>query len=178
MARLSLDGVQIRRSTRTLRSQVGQIFEERFEVKNDSRWPVLWLEIRDHSKLTGTRGSHILTMIGARQSRTYISRTRLVERGVFLLGPTELVSGDLFGLFPSSLSIPARDSILVLPHMVEVKNFPNPQGVLPGGEALRRRTPQITSNAAGVREYAPGDPLNRIHWVSTARREQFNCQRI
>jgi uncharacterized protein (DUF58 family) len=54
--------------------------------------------------------------------------------------------------------------------MLEVRSFPNPPGLLPGGEALRRRTPQITSNAAGVREYAPGDPLNRIHWVSTARR--------
>ena len=45
--------------------------------------------------------------------------------------------------------------------------------MLPGGEALRRRTPQITSNAAGIREYAPGDPLNRIHWVSTARRDRL-----
>ena len=29
-------------------------------------------------------------------------------------------------------------------------------------EALRRRTTQITPNAAGVREYAPGDALSRI----------------
>jgi uncharacterized protein (DUF58 family) len=32
---------------------------------------------------------------------------------------------------------------------------------------------QITSNAAGVREYQPGDPLNRIHWISTARRNRL-----
>jgi uncharacterized protein (DUF58 family) len=63
--------------------------------------------------------------------------------------------------------------VLVYPMMVEVLSFPNPPGLLPGGEALRRRTPQITSNAAGVREYAPGDPLNRIHWVSTARRDRL-----
>jgi uncharacterized protein (DUF58 family) len=41
---------------------------------------------------------------------------------------------------------------------------------MPGGEALRRRTHQVTPNAAEVRDYAPGDPLNRIHWISTARR--------
>jgi uncharacterized protein (DUF58 family) len=57
--------------------------------------------------------------------------------------------------------------------MVEVQSFPNPPGLLPGGEALRRRTPHITSNASGVREYAPGDPLNRIHWLSTARRNRL-----
>jgi uncharacterized protein (DUF58 family) len=57
--------------------------------------------------------------------------------------------------------------------MVDVRVFPNPPGVLTGGEALRQRTPQATSNAAGVREYATGDPLNRIHWVSTARRDRL-----
>jgi uncharacterized protein (DUF58 family) len=35
---------------------------------------------------------------------------------------------------------------------------------------LRRRTHQITPNAASVREYEPGDALNRIHWGNTARR--------
>jgi uncharacterized protein (DUF58 family) len=28
----------------------------------------------------------------------------------------------------------------------------------------------VTANAAGVRDYAPGDSFNRIHWRSTARR--------
>jgi uncharacterized protein (DUF58 family) len=27
----------------------------------------------------------------------------------------------------------------------------------------------VTTNVAGVREYAPGDSFNRIHWPSTAR---------
>jgi uncharacterized protein (DUF58 family) len=34
---------------------------------------------------------------------------------------------------------------------------------------MRRRTPYVTTNVAGVREYAPGDSFNRIHWPSTAR---------
>ena len=40
-------------------------------------------------------------------------------------------------------------------------------------KALRRRTHQITPNAAGVREYAPGDSFNRIHWNSTARYDRL-----
>ncbi len=172
-SRLSLQGVRASRSARTLRSQVGQIFEERFEIQNNSRWPCLWVEIYDNSTLPGSRGSHVLTFIGGHESRTYLSRTRLVERGVFPLGPTELISGDLFGLFSHRRNIPSEDSLLVYPSMVEVQSFPNPPGLLPGGEALRRRTPQITSNAAGIREYAPGDPLNRIHWMSTARRDRL-----
>ncbi len=173
MSRMALYGLNLRRTARVLRSQVGQIFEEYYEVQNTTRWPRLWIEVHDESSLPGSHGSHVLTLIGGREGRTYLARTRLVERGVFALGPTTLVSGDLFGLFPVSHTIPSQDSLLVYPVMVDVRSFPNPPGLLPGGEALRRRTPQITSNAAGVREYEPGDPLNRIHWMSTARRDRL-----
>jgi uncharacterized protein (DUF58 family) len=172
-SKLSLRGVVLERRTRSRRAHVGQIFEERFYVENTGRVPQLWLQIRDHSDLPGSQGSRILTLIGAKERRSYRIRTRLVQRGVFSLGPTEIVSGDLFGLFPVSRRMLSEGSLLVYPMMVDVHAFPNPPGLLPGGEALRRRTHQVTPNAAGVREYVPGDPLNRIHWRSTARRDEL-----
>ena len=96
-----------------------------------------------------------------------------MKRGVFPLGDTVLSSGDLFGLFPVSQKYPAEELLLVYPMMVDVQAFPSPMGWLSGGEAVRRRTQQITANASGVREYEQGDPLNRIHWLSTARRNRF-----
>jgi len=166
----SLGGLQFIRSARTTKAQVGQIFEERFEIQNLNRFPRLWLEIHDESSLPGSEGSRVLTMVKGRQTRSYIARVRLIKRGVFPLGPTTLATGDLFGLFPVETKIPGIDSLLVYPMMVDIKSFPNPPGLLPGGEALRRRTHQITPNAAGIREYFTGDPLNRIHWLSSARR--------
>jgi uncharacterized protein (DUF58 family) len=170
---LSLRGLRLERSARTLRAQVGQVFEERFEIQNDSRLPHVWLEIRDNSSLPGAKGSHVMTMLEGRQSRSYLARTRLIQRGAYPLGPTDLASGDLFGMFPISRAISAKDTLLVYPLIFDLTSFPNPAGLLPGGEALRRRTHQITPNAAGIREYTPGDPLNRIHWVSTARRDRL-----
>ena len=167
---LSIRGLAFKRSARTLRAQVGQIFEERFEVQNLNRFPRLWIEVRDQSRLPGSDGSRVLTMIMGRQARSYLGRARLMQRGVFPLGPTKLATGDVFGLFPVEREIPERDALLVYPMMVDVRGFPNPPGLLPGGEALRRRTHQVTPNAAGIREYYTGDPLNRIHWLSTARR--------
>ena len=166
----SIRGLQFKRSARTLRAQVGQIFEERFEVQNLNRFPRLWLEIHDQTTLPGSDGSRVLSMVMGKQGRSYLARVRLVKRGVFPLGPTSIATGDLFGLFPVELEIAEQDSLLVYPMMVEIKGFPNPPGILPGGEALRRRTHQVTPNAAGIREYNTGDPLNRIHWLSTARR--------
>ena len=173
MSRNSLRGVEVYRTARSTRSQVGQVYEERYEVRNLGRLPRLWVEVRDESTLPGSRGSHVVTMIGGRESRTYLSRTPLVERGVFPLGPTVIASGDLFGLFPASRLFPIQEQLLVYPMMFEIQSFPNPPGLLPGGEALRRRTTQITSNASGVRDYEAGDPLNRIHWLSTARRDRL-----
>jgi uncharacterized protein (DUF58 family) len=167
---VSIRALSFNRSARSLRAQVGQIFEERFEIQNLNRLPRLWLEIRDQSPLPGSDGSRVITMLRGKQARSYVGRVRLVRRGVFPLGPTVIASGDIFGLFPIERKIDEEYNLLVYPMMVEVHGFPNPPGLLPGGEALRRRTHQVTPNASGVREYSTGDPLNRIHWLSTARR--------
>jgi uncharacterized protein (DUF58 family) len=100
-------------------------------------------------------------------------RTTCQERGRFTLGPVALVSGDPFGLFRVSRKIPATTTVVVYPATVDVRAFPLPVGYLPGGDALRRRTHYVTTNASGVRDYAPGDGFNRIHWPSTARRDRL-----
>ncbi len=169
----SLRGLKFSRKPRLTRAQVGQILEERFDIDNEGRLPRFWLAIRDESPLPGSQGSRLFPIIEGKRGRTYLARTRLTQRGIFSLGPTTLETGDPFGLFPVSRTFTTEESILVYPLMVEISKFPNPAGILPGGEALRRRTAQITPNAAGIREYEPGDPLSRIHWISTARRDRL-----
>jgi len=44
-SRLALSGIELTRRARVRRSQIGQIFEEVFEVHNRSRLPHLWLEV-------------------------------------------------------------------------------------------------------------------------------------
>lgn len=166
----ALRGVSIIREPITNRSQVGAVFEERFEITIRGRLPRLWLEVRDESTLPGNQGSRVLTLLSGNQTRSYRALTRLTQRGSFRLGPTLLNSGDPFGLFPVQRKFESGESLLVYPLLVDIDHFPSPAGVLSGGEALRRRTHQVTPNAAGVREYEPGDALNQIHWASTARR--------
>jgi uncharacterized protein (DUF58 family) len=169
----SLRGVTVKRTARFLRQSVGQVFEERFEIANDHFLLKLWIDIRDMSGIPGQKGSKVLTWIGPHQRRSYVAYTRLMHRGQFLLGPTIVSSGDPFGLFSYSRVFPEDRSLLVLPYMVDIKNIPTPPGVLPGGKALRRKTLDVTPYGAGVREYAPGDSLNRIHWPTTARKDRL-----
>jgi uncharacterized protein (DUF58 family) len=173
LARVSLGDIEFHRYARAQRLHVGDIFEEVFEVLNHARLPRLWLEIEDASKIPGASGSRVLTLIGGGRTRSYASRTHLIARGVYALGPTRLNSGDLLGLFSVSKEQPANGYLTVYPRVEKFAELATPAGLMPGGEAVRRRTHQITPNAASVREYVHGDPMNRIHWTSTARRSRL-----
>jgi uncharacterized protein (DUF58 family) len=169
----SMRGIQMSRQARTLRASMGEVFEEHFEVRNTT-WPsCLWLEIINQSNLPMAGGSRLLTRIGPHQRRFYTARTLLYRRGAFTLGPTSISTGDPFGLFTLRKQIPAKDTLMVLPMIFPIADFPPPPGLLPGGKAIRLRTSDVTTNAAGVREYVPGDPMKRIHWRSTAHRGRF-----
>ena len=169
----SLRGIHLDRQTRILRASMGDVFEEHFEIRNTAWLACPWLEILNQSNLPMAGGSRLLTGIGPHQRRFYTARTLLNRRGAFLLGPTKIASGDPFGLFTIQKQFPSKDSLIVLPMTIPIKNFPPPPGLLPGGRAIRQRTSDVTPHAAGVREYVPGDPMKRIHWPSTAHRGRF-----
>ncbi len=169
----SVRGIALKRTARGLHQQLGQIFEERFEVVNTYRIARPSVEIRDESSIPRKGGSRVISWIAPHEQRNYNAYTYLSQRGEFSLGPTVLYSGDPFGLFSYSMRLPSEKSLLVLPYTVDLQYFPFPPGLLPGGRALHRRTSEATPHAAGVREYVPGDPRNRIHWPSTARRNRM-----
>lgn len=169
----STRGLAISRDARILRQQVGQVFEERFKLINRYPFVRLWVEVRDDSQLPGNAGSRVLSLIGPRQQRSYIAYSQLNRRGSFHLGPTLLVSGDPFGLFLNKRALETHNTLVVLPYVVELSAFPSPAGMFPGGRAIRRKAMEITPHAAGVRDYAPGDALRRIHWPTTARRDRL-----
>lgn len=166
--RFSLRGITLTRETKADRAQVGQPLTERIRVQNSSKLAKLWVEITDHSDLPGHRVSRVLNL-GPKDGRRWRVETICSRRGRFRIGPLTIRSGDPFGLFPSQLFIPDTHELLVYPATVDLSAFALPVGELPGGSAIQRRTPFVTPNASGVREYFPGDAFNRISWSATAR---------
>jgi uncharacterized protein (DUF58 family) len=169
----STQGIIINRKARVRRKQVGEIFAEQFEIVNTRRYPRIWLAVNDECPMYGKTGSKVLSWIGGKQTRTYISHSRLHQRGSFSLGPTVITSGDPLGLFLSRAEYLTNDTLLVLPHVVNIHSFPTPAGFLTGGRVLGRRAFEVTPQAGGVRDYAPGDPQNRIHWLSTVKKNRL-----
>ncbi|PWB70756.1 MAG: hypothetical protein C3F07_15895 [Anaerolineales bacterium] len=169
----SLRGLKVERRARSSRAGVGDVFEEHFEVANNSRITKLWLEVANETNIPHATGSRVVTLLRGRQKRSYTARTWLTSRGGFSLGPTTISSGDPFGIFRVSRKFPAVSSLVVFPMLFPVRDFLSPPGLLPGGKAIRRKSIDITPHAAGVREYVPGDPMKRIHWPTSIRRDQL-----
>lgn len=166
---LNQRGLGLRRATKTQRSQVGKYFEETLELTNRSRWPKLWVEVHDFSDLPGHHVSRVVNSLGRGAASRWQVRTLCRRRGRYSLGPVTLTSGDPLGIFRFTRQIPDSGHLVVAPATVPIPEFSPPTGYLPGGEAVHRRTPYVTSSVSGIRDYAPGDSFNRIHWPSTAR---------
>jgi uncharacterized protein (DUF58 family) len=170
---INLNSVHLSRVTRVRRTQVGRPLEERFTIRNTTAVPKLWLEVRDFSSLPYHYSSHVVNGLGPRQSYSWRVTTICQQRGRYQLGPVRLRSSDPFGLFPLERDLTPTSNVVVFPMTFDIHQFALPVGVLPGGDALRRRTHYITTNASGVRDYEPGDSFSRIHWRSTARRDRL-----
>ncbi len=166
-ARYSLRKMVFRRAATSGRVQVGETFDERLMLDNISALPKLWVQIADGSNLPGHRAGFVASM-GGRKRATWRARTVCKQRGRFHLGPVVATSGDPFGLFRQRVVLTERRDLLVLPCVLPITNFVLFSGGLPGRGRTSRRALQNTTNATTIRDYMPGDSLNRIHWRSSA----------
>lgn len=171
--RWAIRGLSLERSTREQRANVGDVLEENYRLANKSLVPAPWIEVANQSPMPLAAGSRLFTLVMRRQQRNYTARSWLTRRGGFPLGPTRVTTGDPFGLFSARKTILPDETLVVFPIIYEIPSFPFPYGLLPGGQVIRRKSPDITPHAAGVREYVHGDAMKRIHWSTSARRNRL-----
>ncbi|NTW45023.1 MAG: hypothetical protein HGB14_11485, partial [Anaerolineaceae bacterium] len=114
-AEFSLQGVRFFRTSKHLRYNFGEVFEENYIIRNDSRFRKLWLSVLDKSNFPAKPASRSITLIQGKTSLFFQSLFVLTSRGEFRLGPSLLKSGDPFGFFSKQYLVKPVDSILVLP---------------------------------------------------------------
>jgi len=167
-ARLVADRVRLSREQYYGWVHVGDLLEERFTLHNGSPLPLVWIEIDDHSDLPGYSARSVRSADGG---QTIQWRTEGVcrLRGLFTLGPWQARTADPFGFVQVILDYPQSRSILVYPPVVHLPELHLPRGAATGTGRTSRSALEVTTNAAGVRAYVPGDSLNRVHWRTTAR---------
>ena len=93
-----------------------------------------------------------------------------LRRGVLHFEGMAIGRADPFGLFRSFASVTARENLLVLP-----RRYALPLIALPGsrkyqvGGVSQASSVGDSEEFIGLRDYRPGDPLQRVHWKSYAR---------
>ena len=153
--------------------QVGDEMEENITVVNQSWLPVLWLRIEDKSDFPG----YSIRSVRALDPNSRLTwRNHLIcqQRGVFSLGPWEIVTSDPFGLFETQSQYTDTRPMVVYPPLATLPAELLPHGKQKG-DIRPLNQPVIAESvlSSQTRIYQPGDPLRRIHWPTSARRDQL-----
>ena len=165
-------GISIERHVLTPRVVVGDTIRERISIRN--MWPIprTMIEVIDDSSLP-ERMMGVVLDLGARQERQRVWRSRAVIRGVYTLGPTIVVGSDPFGLFRIERRFVSSECVVVHPRPQSVRLSAIGRAALTGQRSSGRRTSDDAPQVVSVREYRPGDSIQRVHWRSTAKRGQL-----
>ena len=166
-------GLELRRERRFGWAQVGDQLQERFTLTNQGWAPAFWVAVIDHSTLPGYKASKVRS-VGGRALVHWFADGLCHRRGLFTLGPTSIETGDPFGFYQVKLEYPAVSTMMVMPPIVNLPAIDIASAARAGeGRLIAERTPDQSVNAAGVREYAQGDSLHRIHWPTSIRRDDL-----
>ena len=180
-ARYGLQNVTYRRHLATDRTTWGEEIPLDVEVWNQKRLPLAWLRaddeathgivVRERALVDGDHGAGVL-----RNAWTLAPFERVVRhfhvgadrRGVFGLGPVDRSVGDLFARTAAVEERPLVQRFIVRPRTVGAHELQRPDR-WGGVDRARAGLTEDPARFAGVRPYAPGDPLKRIHQRASAR---------
>jgi uncharacterized protein (DUF58 family) len=176
-----LDGVTYVRRLATNRTSWGDEIPMTIEVWNRKRLPLAWLraddlasdgvKVRGRDLVQTAESGDVLRNIWTLAPYERVTRhVRLAadRRGVFEIGPVELSVGDLFARPAAHDERPVVDRFIVRPRTVPAPGLTRPDR---WGDLHRSRAglAEDPSRFAGIRPYSPGDPLRRIHAMTSAR---------
>jgi uncharacterized protein (DUF58 family) len=106
------------------------------------------------------------------QSGVRVYRLPTSRRGIFDIGPVEIIRSDPFGFVRVTQRHAGHDQIWVYPRVLPFRALPS--GVTRHLEGPSSDTaPEGSITFHRLREYVVGDDLRMIHWKSTARTGQL-----
>ncbi len=94
---------------------------------------------------------------------------KCLKRGMFTIDDVMLVWGDLFGLKEKAVTANVKAALTVYPLPSAIYRTKGMSDRMIGNIFTKRWINEDPFVNAGVREYYPSDPMNRIHWKATAR---------
>jgi len=96
------------------------------------------------------------------------------RRGLFDLGPLQIIRTDPLGLVTRTIEVAGQDTLTVYPRIDRVAALPHTRGADPrGGSVTQASFGPSGQDFHALRPYVMGDDLRRVHWKSSARTEDL-----
>lgn len=149
------------------------------KVTNQGGLPIAWALLEDllplnalvhnppNLKITGRRV--MLSSVRSGKTKSILYKMKCNRRGYYQIGPLIMETGDLFGLHRRYRVLTKPTFLTVYPKVTPLDGYDISSRRPLGEVRMTHRLYEDPTRNAGVREYEPGDPLNRVHWGATAR---------
>jgi uncharacterized protein (DUF58 family) len=150
----------------------------RVEIRIHARRPLRPLIIEDEvSKLGRAR----FATARAARNTTVSAHYEIVcrPRGVYQIGPAELIISDPLDLAAVRATTGGVDRLVVYPAIEPLSGFPATRGHDPSVQSAHpSHAPSGGDDFFTLREYRQGDDLRRVHWPSSAKRDELMIRQL
>lgn len=171
----------VRRSLRKLEVQrvlvqrafAGEQIDVVLNFTNRSWLPIPWLQVREQVplELKDRETYSIVMSVGGRARTQHRYKLQAKQRGLYRLGPLVLKTGDLFGFTSATWNETSGVQVTVYPQVLPLHKLGLPSRSPFGTLKSRQRLFEDPTRMAGVRDYAVGDSMRRIHWKASAHED-------
>lgn len=170
--------IEVTRAVTPITVQAGDDVRVRLTVANRRRLPLPMTTLEDPIPGLGTAAA---TLSGLRSSSSAAVPYRIAarRRGVYTLGPVVATTRDPLGLAERARTVGPRDHLVVHPRIERLSGLPSGLGRDPATEQAR---PDLLGRSGEdfytIREFRHGDDLRRVHWPTTARRDELMIRQL
>lgn len=167
-------GLAAERELRPSRLTVGDRTEVVLDIHAAGRMPSVGLMVEDGVPYTfGGRPQFIVRGLGWRTGIQFSYYLSPPVRGVHQVGPLHGWVTDPFGLAEFERDLGGRSEMVVIPKIEALTDWPGGSTPDAHHEGTLRRGSGHGLDDAVIRQYRQGDDLRRVHWRSSARRDEL-----
>lgn len=176
--RLRSPQLQIGRRLGSTAVHDGDTVQVTLNMFNTAQRPASNLTVVDVVESLGTATFDIASIPGG-QPTTASYRVVCRPRGVYRVGPSQIVATDPLGLAEAVIPDTTIDQLIVYPRVEVLTGFPVVRGQDPSMAAARPEHSQRGGeDFYTLREYHRGDDLRRVHWPSSAKRDELMIRQL
>jgi uncharacterized protein (DUF58 family) len=167
-------GLHAQRQLNPPRTPVGGRSEVTLHITSTGRLPTGGLLVSDGVPYTlGGKPRFVIEHLPRHTGTRLRYHVQPMLRGIQQLGPLKATITDPFGLAEFERELAHTSRLVVVPRVVKLVGVPGGSGLGSGDDGSVRLNAGQGEDDAIVRPYRQGDDLRKVHWRSTAKRDEM-----